>query len=142
MNKRAYMIDIENYDGSKMELGLRITIGGQKNLKYKAKKETALEVVLDAVRDTGAAVMVLTEALTYKGNTNLIQDGSELYDLLVDNGYSGQEDFSRLFTGIAYESGMISAEIRDVIIKETKKTLEEAFADERKNVGELSPSTD
>ena len=118
------------------ELNFRLTLGGQQALKKKYK-ESALSTLFSAVDDGEVLAVVMTEALSYKGNTNPITDGVEVYDLLVDEGYAGAEGFTEIAMNIAAASGLISQEQAEQVIAKAKgamdKALDEIFRDEPKN---------
>jgi hypothetical protein len=95
---------------------MRLTLGGQINLKKRYPQaatgqdgsQTALNVIFASMDEPELMSGIFTEALNYGGNENAIKDGVELYDLLVDNGYSGSERFVPILTSIACVSGLLS----------------------------------
>lgn len=110
----TYEITLENGKNT-VTVALRITIGGQINLKKKLKKESALDCIFGAIDSPETMAEVLTEALNFKGNENTITTGYELYDILVDNGYAGPESFVPLLTSIAQTSGIISEKQKKMV---------------------------
>lgn len=73
---------------------LRLTIRGQNNLRDRFQEDT-IQTVLGAATDSRRMVALLEEALNWEGNENPVTDGERFYDLLVDQGYCGQIQFSR-----------------------------------------------
>ena len=117
----------------KLELGdkvakLRLTLRGQKAIREKYPDDSVLTTIMDAVDDPEAMDLVLTQALTFDGNDNKIRSGEALYDLLVDNGYEGQEDFLGLMMDIAKGAGLVTQKDRDklgrVISKQIRMGME------------------
>lgn len=107
--RHTYDIKLKR-DKETITVSLRLTLGGQINLKnmYKEVNGTALQVIFMGMDDPAVMADVFTECLTFEGNNNDIIDGEELYDLLVDNGYAGEEQFVPLLTSIAEASGLLS----------------------------------
>lgn len=102
---------------------LRLTLGGQKRLKSRRGEDT-LQTVLAAAGDGEAMADLLEEALNWEGSGNTVTSGEELYDLLVDSGYAGQEDFGSLAFDLAACSGLMEEGQASAL----KKTLHEAVA--------------
>jgi len=128
MTRTAYEIKLN--DGT--TVSLRLTLGGQINLKKRHKVENALAVFFTAMDDPEVCADLLTEALNYTGNTNTIQDGAELYDLLVDSGYADSDDFVPLLTSIACISGLLSEARKEALDKLANRLADtsELFNDE------------
>lgn len=117
------------FDGNEeVKVTLRLPILAQINLKKKYPKEatdetgraSAMGVILAAMSNEEITVGIFDEALNYKGNTNTIKSGADLYDLLVDNGYRGLESFVPVIANLAYESGIISAKFKEAIEKQAQ----------------------
>lgn len=117
----------------KLELGdkvvkLRLTLRGQKAIREKYPDDSVLTTIMDAVDDPEAMDLVLSQALNFDGNDNKIRSGEVLYDLLVDNGYEGQEDFLGLMMDIAKGAGLVTKDDRDklgrVISKQIRMGME------------------
>lgn len=117
----------------KLELGdkvvkLRLTLRGQKAIREKYPDDSVMTTIMDAVDDPEAMDLVLTQALNFDGNDNKIRSGEALYDLLVDNGYEGQEDFLGLMMDIAKGAGLVTQDDRDklgrVISKQIRMGME------------------
>jgi hypothetical protein len=70
---------------------------------------------------------VLEAALNWSGSENPIRDGEELYDALVDEGWSGQEQFGALAFDIAAASGLISAQQARQLKESLREAVEQAF---------------
>lgn len=119
-------------NGEETELHFRLTLSGQQKLKKKYN-ETALATLFNAIDDAEILSAVMTEALSYKGNENVIKDGAEVYDLLVDSGMAGVEDFADFAMGIGVASGLVSRKQADAMIKRAQGIFEEAIeeADEK-----------
>jgi hypothetical protein len=83
--------------------------------------------VLSAAGDGERMAALLEAALNWAGNHNEIQDGEELYDLLVDNGWSGQVEFGGLAFDIAAQSGLISREQAEQLKGSIAQAVEDAF---------------
>ena len=70
---------------------------------------------------------MLTEALSWPDSGNTITDGEQLYDLLVDWGWRGQERFGALCFDLAAASGLIT-ETQALQLKDTlRSAMEQAF---------------
>ncbi len=127
--------------GEGKEFRLRLTVGGQRNLKARFGEDT-LQTVLLAAGDSERMCALLTEALNWPGSENSLTDGEELYDLLVDWGWQGQERFGALALDLACAGGLMTeAQTRQV--KQTLHTaMEEAFSHMEEQVqqeGESGP---
>lgn len=131
----TYDIEI-NQNDEIITLSLRLTIGGQVALKKKFGGN-ALGTILEASDDAEKCAAVLKEALNFKGNTNKITDGFELYDLLVDNGYKDYESFGNLLLSIACVSGLITEEKKQKLLNSMLGSFDKMFEgledDEPKN---------
>lgn len=108
MYQNTFSLDLE-YAGQPQQLEMRISVGSQLKLKREVGEE-GIQLIFKAMDDLGLTVKVLTEALNFKGHQNVITDGAELYEVLIDNGYSGKEAFAKLLFDIASCSGMIKPE--------------------------------
>lgn len=113
--RKTYEITLTDDNDNAVIVNLRLTIGGQINLQTKFKKDNALNIIFDAIDNVQIMSAVLTEALNYAGNTNKIKTGTELYDMLVDNGFCGTTDFVNIMTNIALNSGLINKDQFDAI---------------------------
>lgn len=116
MSKRHFklMLDGERYC-------LRLTAAGQRELKERFHEEV-LQTVFEAASDSEKMSALLEAALNWKGNENPIRDGGELYDRLVDEGWSGQVRFGGLAFDIAAASGLLDEKHAEKL----KKSVEEA----------------
>lgn len=114
---------------------LRLTLAGQRELSLKADGADALSCVMGAIDSPEDMAELLTQALSWPGNENPIHDGEELYDLLVDNGYAGNEAFTELVLNIAHNAGLLSAEEHAKLLGSTKRLL-------RRNMDRLTASLD
>lgn len=115
---------------------LRLTLGGQRALKERFGEE-ALESVLTAAVDGERMAALLTQALSWAGNSNRITDGEVFYDHLVDCGWGGQEDFGPLACEIAAHSGLISREQADKLKRSLLESVSQAF--DALNIEEEAP---
>lgn len=107
---------------------LRLTIGGQNRLRERFQ-EDALQTVLGAAMDGRRMAALLEEALNWAGNENPITDGEQFYDLLVDQGYCGQIQFSGLAFDIAASSGLVTAEQAETLKASVAQAVRGAYAD-------------
>lgn len=105
---------------------LRLTCGGQRKLKEMFEDET-ISILMGAINEIDKTVAVLDTALNYKNNDNNITDGEELYDLLVDNGTCGNEDFAKIITDIAVCSGIIKKDQANSLVKSVTATYNSMF---------------
>lgn len=106
---------------------LRLTLRGQKALREKYPNDSVLSTIMDAVDDPEAMDLVLTQALNFDGNGNKIKSGEALYDLLVDNGYEGQENFLNLMMDIAKNAGLVTQDDRDKLGRVINKQIRNAM---------------
>lgn len=109
---------------------LRLTIRGQNNLRERFQEDT-IQTVLGAVTDSRRMVALLEEALNWEGYENAVTDGERFYDLLVDQGYCGQIQFSGLAFDIAACSGLVTAEQAKTLKESVAKAVTDAYADIR-----------
>lgn len=109
---------------------LRLTIRGQNNLRDRFQEDT-IQTVLGAATDSRRMVALLEEALNWEGNENPVTDGERFYDLLVDQGYCGQIQFSGLAFDIAACSGLVTVEQAKTLKESVAKAVNEAYADIR-----------
>lgn len=106
---------------------LRLTLKSQKLLREKYPDEAVLSAILSAVDEPEDMEYLLTLALNFEGNDNEIKDGAELYDLLVDNGYCGQEDFMGLAIEIAKNAGLVSQDDKNKLHKIVTRQIRRQF---------------
>lgn len=109
---------------------LRLTIRGQNNLRERFQEDT-IQTVLGAATDSRRMVALLEEALNWEGHENAVTDGERFYDLLVDQGYCGQIQFSGLAFDIAACSGLVTAEQAKTLKESVAKAVTDAYADIR-----------
>ncbi|MCD8007932.1 MAG: hypothetical protein LUF68_03180 [Clostridiales bacterium] len=114
--KRTYTLRL---DGQKLRL--RLTVAGQRTLREKFDEEP-LQIILSAAMDGERMAALLEEALNWRGNDNGITDGEALYDLLVDEGWSGQVRYGALALDIAAQSALG----RDLQAEQDKRRVAEA----------------
>ena len=105
------------------EVKLRLTLRGQKALREKYPDDSVLSTIMDAVDDPDAMDLVLTQALNFEGSGNKVRSGEELYDLLVDNGYEGQEAFLGLMMDIAKNAGLVTQDDREKLGRVINKQI-------------------
>lgn len=113
--------------GDGAEYRLRLTVGGQRNLRARFGEDT-LQTVFLAAGDSERMCALLTEALSWPQSGNALTDGEQLYDLLVDWGWRGQERFGALAFDLAAASGLLTEEQAEQLKKTLSGALEEAFA--------------
>lgn len=111
---------------------LRLTIRGQKHLAEQFGEDT-LQTVLTAATDSVRMAALLEEALNWEGSGNGITDGEAFYDLLVDQGYCGQVQFSALAFDIAVTSGLMTRQQADQLNDSVAKAVEAAFSNLDRN---------
>lgn len=121
-------IKLKNFEGKEEKFYLRLTAGGQKKLKDKYDAST-ISLMLSAAEDIDYAIDVLEAALSYKGNDNSITDGEEFYDLLVENGTTGSGEFAQIFMDIATNSGIISKDRSNSVVKTINAVYDDVFGD-------------
>ena len=109
---------------------LRLTIRGQNNLRERFQEDT-IQTVLGAATYSRRMVALLEEALNWEGYENAVTDGERFYDLLVDQGYCGQIQFSGLAFDIAACSGLVTAEQAKTLKESVAKAVTDAYADIR-----------
>lgn len=80
-------------------------------------------IIMEAIDDPVAMGDLLTEALTWEGNPNKLRSGEDLYDLMVEDGYSGTEDFLDVVLGIAHKAGLLSEADCARVARSTKRML-------------------
>lgn len=73
-------------------------------------------------------------ALNYKDNDNEITDGEQFYDLLVENGRNGAEDFAKVLTDIAVNSGIIKKDQANSVMNSINATYKTMFDNLEENV--------
>lgn len=105
------------------EYKLRLTMAGQKALLERSPDQNILAIIMGAADDLGDMEALLTEALNWEGNNNKIHSGSDLYDELVDAGYSGTEDFMKVALNIAKNAGIINQDSRDRLERVVGKAI-------------------
>lgn len=108
------------------EFNLRLTVGAQLRLK-KDYKEEGIQLVFAAMDDLELMIKLFSAALTFKDNQNEVTDGAEFYELLVDNNYSGKEDFAKLIFDIAAASGIIKDDQSDKLSSLISETYGKMF---------------
>lgn len=120
---RAYALDLVN-SGEPVHVELRLTLGSQLTLKKKYN-ENALATIFGALDDPEKMAAVFDQALNYKGNTNTIKKGEELYDLIADNDLGGVEGFQKILSGIARASGLLSEKEKAAVDAQGEKLFED-----------------
>lgn len=110
------------------DVQLRLTLGGQKALKAKYPGKDTLDIIMAAAMDAEAMADVLNESLHFAGNENpKTLTGEELYDTLVDEGYSGQMDFAALAMDIAKGAGLLEDKQKTKLLAILKRSVEGIF---------------
>jgi hypothetical protein len=105
---------------------LRLDIAAQLELSQQFDEDT-IQTVLAAAADLPRRVALLDAALNWKGNENPVKDGRELHDLLVDEGYAGAGDFSKLALDIAAASGVLSEQQKCAALKCVQGAVDGTF---------------
>ena len=119
--KRAYTLHL---DGEMLRL--RLTVAGQRSLRERFGEDT-LQIVLESAADAEKMAALLEAALNWSGSENSLRSGEALYDRLVDEGWSGQEQFGGLAFDIAAASGLISEEQARQLKESMAQAVEDAF---------------
>jgi hypothetical protein len=119
--KRAYILHL---DGEQVRL--RLTVAGQRSLRERFG-EDSLQIILESAADAEKMAALLEAALNWSGSENTIRSGEELYDRLVDEGWSGQAQFGGLAFDIAAASGLVSPEQARQLTQVVAQAVEEAF---------------
>lgn len=110
------------------DVQLRLTLGGQKALKAKYAGKDTLDIIMTAATDAEAMAAVLQESLHFAGNENPKSlTGEELYDTLVDEGYSGQMDFATLAMDIARGAGLLEDKQKTKLLAILKRSVDGIF---------------
>nr|DAE36083.1 MAG TPA: hypothetical protein [Caudoviricetes sp.] len=110
------------------DVQLRLTLGGQKSLKAKYPSKDTLDIIMTAATDAEAMAAVLQESLHFAGNENPKSlTGEELYDTLVDEGYSGQLDFATLAMDIAKGAGLLEDKQKTKLLSILKRSVDGIF---------------
>ena len=91
---------------------------------------------MSGINEIEKTVAVFDTALNYKDNDNVITDGEELYDLLVDNGTCGMDGFAKVLTDIAVASGIIKKDQANSLLKSVKDTYDNVFDEIDKVMGD------
>lgn len=115
------------------KFALRFPVASQLKFKKKYKLE-GVQAVLNCFDDLEMMLDFFTEALSFKDNNNPVTDGAEFYDILVNNGYCGQEDFTKLVLEIAACSGIVKKEQGEKVaeaISETYSAMFDSFSIEK-----------
>jgi hypothetical protein len=86
-----------------------------------------LQIILESAADAEKMAALLEAALNWSGSENTIRSGEELYDRLVDEGWSGQAQFGGLAFDIAAASGLVSPEQARQLKQSVAQAVEEAF---------------
>lgn len=121
----AYEVTLR-HDGEDKQFRLRLTVGSQLKLK-KLYGEEGVQLIFAVMNDLEMTLKLLTEALSFKGNENPVTDGEQFYEILVDNGYCGKEDFARLIFKTAVSSGIIKPEQEEKLSKMIDNTYSAMF---------------
>lgn len=125
MNLNTYDIKL-NHENEEKEFNLRLTVGSQLKLK-KLCGEEGIKLIFSVMDDLELMLKLLTEALSFKDNENPVTDGEQFYEILVNNGYCGKEDFARLIFKIAVSSGIIKSEQEEKLSKMIEDTYSSMF---------------
>lgn len=111
-------------DGVNYEL--KLTAKAQQNLESKYK-DGAMAVILNAVDRISVRSDVFQQALNFKGSANPVKDGYEFCDLLVENGFAGQEDFTEILLGVAKASGIVNDKTKEKLSRRVAAYMNNLF---------------
>ncbi|MBQ8503352.1 MAG: hypothetical protein IJ491_03640 [Clostridia bacterium] len=126
------------------KFALRFSVASQLKFKKKYKLE-GVQAVLNCFDDLEMMLDFFTEALSFKDNNNPVTDGAEFYDILVNNGYCGQEDFTKLVLQIASSSGIVKQNQGEKVaeaISNTYNAMFDSFSIDEEAEKELESTTD
>lgn len=126
------------------KFSLRFSVASQLKFKKKYKNE-GVQAVLACFDDLEMMLDFFTEALSFKDNKNPVTDGAEFYDILVNNGYCGQEDFTELVLKIAACSGIVKEEQGNKVaeaIADTYSAMFDNFSSDRESEKNSESITD
>ena len=120
-----------------IKVHLRLTCGGQRSLKEKFEEDT-LSTLMGGINEIEKTVAVFDTALNYKDNDNVITDGEELYDLLVERGVANlnADGIAKVLTDIAVASGIIKKDQANSLLKSVKDTYDNVFDEIDKVMGD------
>lgn len=125
MAKKYHLVRLDGQD-----FKLRLTFGGQKRLREQFQMPP-LDVAMSAANDEEKLCALFHEALDWPESGNLITDGEAFCDLLVDNGYAGQERFNNLVMDIVAASGMMTVDMavryRQSMTRMLRRVYDKAF---------------
>ena len=110
----AYSFKVTDENGNDIDVTLRLDLGGQKKLSDKYKDST-METIFRAPHNIEVMCDVLTNALNFKNNKNIIKKGSDLYDLMVENGMGGIRKWQLFMNEIAAASGIVDDEEKEAL---------------------------
>jgi F0F1-type ATP synthase alpha subunit len=110
-------------------VSLRLTTAGQISLK-KRWNENTISTLFGAIDDVERFADVLTQALNYPGNQNVIKKGDELADLLADNDLSGIANKQKLMSAIGRASGILSEQEKEKMDRNADKMMDGLSEDE------------
>ena len=122
MARRSYELKL-----GKETFKLRLTLAGQKALMEKNPDTPILAIVMSAVDDPIDLENLLTEALNWEGNENLVDNGEALYDKMVDAGYCGAKKFMEVVLGIAHNAGLLAEAERTKVSRALSRRLDSVF---------------
>lgn len=114
------------YKGEKVEFQLRFPVMAQLEFKKKYNEE-GMSAVMSTADDLEKQLFFLEKSLSFKDNQNPVTDGKEFYEILVNNGYGGNEDFASLIFEIASVSGILKEEQSKKLSDVFNKTYDAIF---------------
>lgn len=113
-------------NGEKKTFHLRFPVMAQLEFKKKYNEE-GMSAVMSTADDLEKQLFFLEKALSFKDNPNPVTDGKEFYEILVNNGYGGNEDFASLIFEIAAVSGILKKEQSEKLSGVFEKTYSAIF---------------
>ena len=122
MTKRYYSLRLGD-----TEYRLRLTMAGQRALKERWG-EDILSFLFSAAIDAEKCCDLLGQCLSWPDSGNPVTDGEALYDLLVDEGWQGQEAFAALVFDLGAESGLLRREQAEKLTAAVQNAYCQAFA--------------
>ena len=115
-----YDITVHNATGASVSVALRLPIASQLELKKKYNEDTRT-TLFEAAKDDEKMIEILTKALNWSGNTNVLKSGEDLIESLIDGGDFGIVARQRLMIELGGVSGIFSNKEKDMILGKVDK---------------------
>lgn len=102
----------------------RLTSGNQKKLESQYK-ESAMQLILNSADDVDKMIELLQKSLAHKGNENGNVSGEDMYDMLVDEGMTGNVERLKLAVEIGKVSGVLDEKTADAVVKSAATVMDD-----------------